>query len=304
MTIRTVSAIAHAKAILLGEHAAVYGYPALAVPVTAMTLTATVETFGPDGGPSMLNTDRYHGPLDQAPKEYGGLAFLASLMARDAVKLSYRGSIPQGRGLGSSAASAWATAQALNQAEDLDWPLERLVEASDRAEDIVHGEASGVDLAAVRSNRLVVYRRTKGFSTMGNRLGAWLVIADTGQAGSTKTAVASVRRQIETSEPKKTAMDRLGAIATQGIEAWRRRDAARLGTLFDQAQDILAGFGLSTAEIDQLIRLARQAGAQGAKLSGSGLGGAIIALAKDREQAESVGQALQTAASGVWTQEI
>lgn len=304
MTTRTVSAIAHAKVILLGEHAVVYGYPALAVPVTAMTLTATVDIFQPDGGRSILNTDRYHGPLNQAPKEYDGLAFLASLMSPSPIKLSYHSSIPQGRGLGSSAASAWATVQALNQAKNLGWPVEQLVQAGNRAEDIVHGNASGVDLAAVRSNRLVVYRRTKGFTAVDNHLGAWLVIADTGQPGSTKKAVASVHHQIETSEPKKADMNRLGVLATEGIDAWRRKDIARLGALFNQAQDILAEFGLSTLKIDRLIRLAHRAGAQGVKLSGSGLGGVIIALAENQEQAKSVSHALGAVASGVWIQEM
>lgn len=297
---------AHAKAILLGEHSVVYGYDALAVPVKRLTLTTHIVE---DAAGLTLDTAGYHGLFAAAPASYGGIEFLVRKLIEDPgradrLRLVYRSDIPMTRGLGSSAASAVATIESIDSYFHLGLTHDEIVSLGNKAENIIHGKASGLDLQTVMSDDLIVYNRKSGFQKVPSRLGAWLVISDTGQIGSTAQAVARVRDLLRSHPELKNDMDRLGAIAANGQKAWASRDARQLGTLFDAAQTILAGFGISTPIINRQVATARRAGAVGSKLSGSGLGGVVISLATTRDQAQKIAHKLEPLSAGVWSEEI
>lgn len=297
---------AHAKAILIGEHAVVYGADALSVPLTSLTLTALVEAD--PAGPT-LNTDGYCGDFDEAPQLFSGIRFLFTELVekpgRDTrVRLTFDSHIPMARGLGSSAASALATIRALNSYYGLNLSEPEIISLGNRAEDIVHGKASGLDLQTVNSDQLVSFNKESGFTHIPGNLDAWLVIADTGVEGSTKEAVAMVRDQRDSSPLMRHRLDELGTLSRRAKQAWKQKDSLQLGTIFDAAQEILVSFGISTSTIDKLVDVARDAGALGAKLSGSGLGGVVIALANTRELAHNVAQALRPHAHGVWVEQL
>lgn len=297
---------AHAKSILLGEHSVVYGYDALCVPITSLTLTCRIEE---DADGLTLDTAGYRGLFADAPRTYAGIEFLVRSLVEDPgraeqIRLIYRSDIPMTRGLGSSAASALATIRCLDEHYGLGLSHEEIVDWGDKAEDIIHGKASGLDLHTVMSDWPIIYNKKTGFRQVHGHLGAWLVISDTGAAGSTAEAVARVRDLVRSGGRYGDNLSRLGDIAAHGQEAWAVQDAEALGTLFDEAQDYLADFGLATPIITRQVAAARRAGALGSKLSGSGLGGVVISLAASQEDARRIAGALRPMSAGVWMEEI
>jgi mevalonate kinase len=297
---------AHAKAILMGEHAVVYGHDALAVPLTSLQLTTSIS---PDPEGLTLDTGTYHGLFEKAPHSFGGIQFVVrDLIERnhvdDHIRITYRSNIPMTRGLGSSAASALATIRSVNDWYSIGLSEQEIVAIGNHAEDIVHGKASGLDLNTVNSNRLVIYSKSDGFRQVDGKLGAYLVISDTGQMGQTRTAVAHVHDLIVSSSHARDDIDQLGDLSRQAIQCWTEHDVTHMGELFNQAQTILAHFGISTPLIDQQVARARQAGALGSKLSGSGLGGVVISAAATRDDARRIADALSDIASGVWIEAI
>lgn len=297
---------AHAKAILIGEHAVVYGHPALAVPIRSLRLTTSIS---PDSRGLALDTATYHGLFRDAPSSFGGIEYVVRDLIEqrhldDHIRITYTSDIPMTRGLGSSAASALATIRSVNDWYRLGLTEQEIITIGNTAEDIVHGKASGLDLSTVNSDDLIVYSKAEGFRPLVSRLNAFLVISDTGLPGSTKEAVALVRSRMERDPDARQAIDALGRLALAAIDCWKRQDASKLGTIFNRAQSLLAGFGISTPRIDDQTRVALSAGALGSKLSGSGLGGVVISLAQDREAAQKVAEALRPVSADVWIEEI
>ncbi|MDF7668318.1 mevalonate kinase [Lactobacillus sp. ESL0703] len=299
------SYLAHGKVILIGEHAVVYGYDALALPIMSLQIKATVEP----SSQMWLDTARYHGPFFTAPNEYDGLKYVVKTMRAKAnssepLKITYTGEIPTERGLGSSATVALATTRALNQYFALNLAEEEIMAITNHAETINHGKASGLDAATVNSNSLVFFNQKMGPKTLNAQLGATLLIMDTGELGSTKEAVNQVHTQMELDPAKKQMIAQLGQLATATKTAWLNQQQVEVGHIFNQAQAILQAFGLATTKIDQLQKLALANGALGFKLSGSGLGGIVIALCPNQEAAEKIIAASQALIANSWIEEI
>lgn len=298
---------AHGKVILIGEHSVVYGYDALALPIKSLHITVTAEKTS---GDSWMDTQYYHGPFYQAPSNYDGLKYVLNTMLDQAnqdlpIKLTYTGAIPMERGLGSSATVALATCRALNQLLALNLSPEKIMLITNHAEMINHGKASGLDAATVNSDYLVYFNRQTGPSVLANnKLGAALVIMDTGDLGNTKEAVSLVKKRYDQSATVKKEMAELGKLVPTVKNSWQKHDLAAVAACFNQAQEILADFGVSTAKIDQIIKLARTNGAEAAKLSGGGLGGIVIALCANLQQAKKVAQACQKQLANYWIEEI
>lgn len=296
----------HGKTILIGEHSVVYGYNALCMPLKKLTLTTTVRPE--EDGPSLF-TNNYHGLFSQAPSDYDGLHFLVDGLILDQqlpekVSLNYEGEIPMERGLGSSAAVALGTVRAINSYYSLAMSEDDIVEWANKAENITHGSASGLDVATVKSDHVVSFNKADGPQELTSELGAYLVISDTGELGSTKEAVSQVRMQMSESAAKKSSMDRLGDLANSALEAWNSRDVNGMGSIFNHAQEILTNFSLSTRAIDRINDLALSNGALGSKLSGSGLGGVVISLVRDSHTAHLLREKLQGVARDVWVEAI
>lgn len=299
------SYLAHGKVILIGEHAVVYGYDALALPIMSLQIKATVEP----SSQMWLDTARYHGPFFTAPDEYDGLKYVVKTMrvkanSSEPLKITYTGEIPTERGLGSSATVALATTRALNQYFALNLAEEEIMAITNHAETINHGKASGLDAATVNSTSLVFFNQKMGPKTLNAQLGATLLIMDTGELGSTKEAVNQVHTQMELDPAKKQMIAQLGQLATATKTAWLNQQQVEVGHIFNQAQAILQAFGLATTKIDQLQKLALANGALGFKLSGSGLGGIVIALCPNRETAEKIIAASQALIANSWIEEI
>ena len=265
---------AHGKLILLGEHAVVYGVPAIAV---GLERGAEAEA-APSPSPSLRVGERAALPGDGSDL---GQAFAALLAALGESNVAVRASlqVPAGSGLGASAALGVAIARAVLDARGLPNDRRRVLAAAAAWEGVYHGNPSGIDAAAAESGSPILFDKSSG--PVPIILGRDLVLA-VGLAGppaSTKLMVESVARLRE----------RRPALVDQALEAIRvlvnnaklcleAGDLPGLGSLMNYNQMLLAGLFVSTEGIERCAALAREAGALGAKLTGSGGGGAVVAL--------------------------
>jgi mevalonate kinase len=283
-----VSATAPGKVILFGEHAVVYGQPAIAVPVKAVQARATVAP-APAGTPFRLVAPDINGEFsltdDNEP-----LIVAARLLLREAglaelaATVTVASDIPIASGMGSGAATAAAVIKAL--ALFLDRPdLATPVVVSGltfEVERLHHGTPSGIDNTAVSFARPVYFIRLpeqNKIETFRAAAPFELLIGDTGIASPTRLAVADVRRHWEADrEGFEALFAGCGRIANAARRAILAGDVAALGPLMNENHALLQAMTVSSPELDQLVEAALQAGALGAKLSGGGRGGNMIAL--------------------------
>ncbi|NLS80170.1 MAG: mevalonate kinase [Chloroflexi bacterium] len=280
---------AHApgKVILFGEHAVVYGRPAIAVPVAQALATATVED-APAGGVTILAHD-----LDErlvlgqpAGERLRGL----ELVTRRALErlgaatlpdltIAIRSDIPVASGMGSGAAVSAALVRALAAhlgASLADAEVSALVY---EAEVLYHGTPSGIDNTVVSYARPVYFVRGQPIETFAVERPFRLAIAGTGIASPTRMAVGAVRGRWEADRPRYEALfDAIGEVARRGRRAIEGGETAALGPLMDENQALLREIGVSSPELERLIGAAKGAGSPGAKLVGAGMGGNMIAL--------------------------
>lgn len=320
-----------AKIILMGEHSVVYGYPAVAVPIRALKMRAWVTPLTPSvshahGGSTADNgnhanpvnptdaasTDssadlchigtlkalNYDGSMAGAGARFGGLERAVKVAAEfvghpdQAFDVVTDGSFPAGRGMGSSAASSGAVIRAILDAYDSRPGESEILRLTNEAEVVTHGNPSGLDAATTCSNEAVVFESGQ-MSTMRVNMPAYLVIADSGVAGSTREAVGGVKKQDECDHVRvKGIMDKLGELARDSQTDLERGTVWLLGQRMNEAHRLLHNLKVSHPLVDRLVAAARKAGAVGAKMTGGGLGGCLIALAPNVETANRVRAAL------------
>lgn len=299
------SYLAHGKVILIGEHSVVYGYNALCMPIKSLHIKTTIEP----NEEMWMDTQRYHGPFFDAPEEYDGLKYVVKTMLEKAnsnekLKITYTGEIPIERGFGSSATVALGTTKAMNDYFKLNMNHDEIMAVTNHAEMINHGKASGLDAATVNSDYLVFFNTQDGPKKLEAKLGATLLIMDTGQLGNTKEAVTKVRKQLNESVDANKRIEKLGKLANETKAAWVIQDKHTVGECFNEAQEILVSFGLSTDKIDHLKQIAHKNGALGFKFSGGGLGGIVIALCDSDEIAQKIAEESKDLITNYWIEAI
>ncbi|NMD68679.1 mevalonate kinase [Bacillus sp. DNRA2] len=290
---------AHGKLILLGEHSVVYGMPAIAIPFTSLKVWATVEAI-PD--PLTFNCDFFQGPLVNVPVKLRGLAAcITETLTRlnepqSGLLITIHSSIPIGRGLGSSAAIALAIVKSLFAFFNKKLHHHTLMSLVHIAETYAHGNPSGIDMYTASSAKPLWFQKGRPIEALHIARPLYLVVADTGRFGDTHLAVSNVRKAFE-NHPKKTkeSLAQLEMLTHEARLALARGERKRLGRLLDLAQAELIAIGVSDAGINHLIDVARNAGALGAKLTGGGLGGCVLALAKSLPHAKAMANRLMTA---------
>jgi mevalonate kinase len=295
------TAYAPGKIILFGEHAVVYGRPALAVPVTQVQTVVTVSESPRPGvwidAPGIsLYSELYalaavH-PLAAAIQQVFSTLQIA---CPPACTIQIKSTIPVAAGLGSGAAVSVAILRALSAYLHAPLPDERVNELAFEVEKLHHGTPSGIDNAVVTFARPVYFVKDRPIKTL--RVGAafTIVIADTGISAPTKESVAAVRSLWEADPARwETVFDRVGEIASQARQAMENGEIAKLGRLMNANHALLQEMTVSCMELDHLVEKARLSGALGAKLSGGGRGGNMLALVPG-EKSASLAQALLSA---------
>jgi mevalonate kinase len=283
-----VSASAPGKIILFGEHAVVYGRPAIAIPVHQVQAKVMVLA-NPKGQPGEVKlqapaveleawlTDLPESqPLAKAVslvKEYFQIATIPACTIR------ITSTVPVAAGLGSGAAVSVALIRALSTF--LGHPLsnEQVNALAYEVEKIHHSNPSGIDNTVITFEKPLFFIRNQPFELLKTGADLTFLIADTGMKSSTAEAVNDVRHRWELDKSKYEGIfDSISQIALEAKTAIENGQSNLFGNLMTRNQSLLEELGVSLSELDTLVEAARNAGALGAKLSGAGLGGNMIAL--------------------------
>ena len=271
---------AHSKIILIGEHAVVYGYPAISLPLLEVEVTCKVV---PAESPWRL--------YEEDTLSMAVYASLEHLNIKDAcIRCQIDSAIPEKRGMGSSAAISIAAIRAVFDYYQADLPHDVLEILVNRAEMIAHMNPSGLDAKTCLSDQPIRFIKNVGFTELEMNLSAYLVIADTGVYGHTREAIQVVQSKGKDALP---FLHALGELTQQAEEVIRQKDAEKLGQILSQAHLHLKEIGVSSPEADSLVATALSHGALGAKMSGGGLGGCIIALVANLGQAQELAKRLE-----------
>lgn len=293
---------ASGKIILFGEHAVVYGRPAIAAPVSQVRATATV-TDGPAGKGCILfaqDIDEEIRPTQAAADHPLALVLrlaldAAGVQAEPDWRVALTSGIPIASGLGSGAAISTALVRAvLTHANQPALPetVSRLVY---RSEELFHGTPSGIDNTVIAYERPVWFVKGRPPETFAVGRSFTLAIADSGIASPTKETVGDVRRAWQADPAaSESIFHRIADIVHGARRAIADGNWAAIGLLMNANQQRLQELGVSSPPLEKLIEAAREAGALGAKLSGGGRGGNLIALV-DGESAGAVQAALLAA---------
>jgi mevalonate kinase len=292
-------AYGHGKVILFGEHSVVHGRPALAL---AVERGAEVRAEPVAEGPTRLQITPWDVEVDtgDAPNEGREPLQRALKVARAfypderELSLSAHMHLPSGAGMGSSAALGVAVLRAMDEARGVSRPEQEIYERSLDWERVFHGNPSGVDNAMATHGGMAIFKKGEPLTRIVPRRKVRLVAAYSGSSSSTKAMVESVARQFQR-EPQRIGklFDAIASIVSNGKLALEQGDMKSLGQLMTLNQKLLSALMLSTNEIEEMIAAALEAGALGAKVTGAGGGGCIIALVDGDLQHAAVKAAMQ-----------
>lgn len=288
----------HSKIILIGEHSVVYGYPAIAIPLKKIWIECVVEE---------AKTSFFHNKADTL-----SVAVFTALkhLKKENAKIKYKvvSQIPPKRGMGSSAAVSIAAIRTVFDyfEENLDDELlEKLVHT---AEIVAHKTPSGLDAKTCLSDKAIKFIKNKGFSYIDLNLDAYLLIADTGIYGNTSEAIQNVKNlgsKADISLKKLGELtDEITKILTENIES-KEEKVDKIGKIMTKANTELGNLNITIEKTDLFVKTAIENGASGAKISGGGLGGCVIALAKNLEIVEKIkDELLKCGAENIWVEKI
>jgi mevalonate kinase len=270
---------APAKIILCGEHAVVYGQPAIAVPVTDLRVYARVI---PGGQQLQIVSEP---KTDEGIDSDNGLLTIATYILEllkavpPKVTIAVRSSIPIASGLGSGAAIATVLTRALAVATQTHLSIHDVNAIVYEVEKIFHGTPSGIDNTVIVYEKPVYFVKDETIQPIIIGGPLHLLIGDTGVRSLTKTAVADVRHLYEAQpEQIQLILNEIGELVKAAHSAIKAGDSAALGYLMNQNHTLLQSLSVSSPELDHLVQTANDNGALGAKLSGGGRGGNMIAL--------------------------
>ena len=287
------------KVILFGEHAVVYGRPALAVPVTQVHADVDVSNSSRAGMWIDAPDINLQAELNTLPSDHPiasvihNFLFLARISPFPNLEIRITSTIPVASGLGSGAAVTVALTRALAAHLRHAMSDEEVNAFAYEIEKLYHGTPSGIDNSVVTYARPVYFVRDQPMETFRVGRPFTIVIADTGISAPTKESVGDVRRLWMRDRSRwESVFDKIGEISFTARRAMEAGKYELLGELMDENHTYLQKITVSSPELDQLVEAARTAGARGAKLSGGGRGGNMIALVEP-DSAESVSASLR-----------
>ena len=315
------------KVILMGEHAVVHHQPAIAIPFSGVSVQSDIQ---PSSHPLSIHCDFYSGLAYEMPEVLKSLKFTihealnqieqlrpelgitpttrsywnngkvekgeASFVQAPSIEITITSSIPAERGMGSSAAVSVAVVRGLFDYYNVPLSDTLLFEIVQASEKIAHGNPSGIDTATTSGKEAVFFIKGEALQPLSIQLKGTLIVADTGITGQTLKAVQAVQEKIQ-QEPISTQkiIEEIGELVHTAKTCLAKGDVHTLGSLLSQNHALLQQLEVSNETLDHLVQTALENGAIGAKMTGGGLGGCMIALAVNLEEAQKIAEALQQA---------
>ena len=288
------------KVILFNEHFTVYGIPSIVSAIDRAT-TATVEPFGGTGW--VIDDQRKATPgykeekLEQQKDSTERILKAAGIdTTQNPIKITLEGDLVAATGVGASAASCTAIARALSDEFNLGLSDDRINELAYEGEKGYHGTPSGIDNTAATYGGLIWFVRgtPNVIERMNLERPIEIVMGNTGLVADTKAAVAGVRERKE-KYPEKYGeiFKEAEGLAHKARKALESYDLKAVGKLMDEDHKLLQEIEVSCRELDFLVDLAREQGAIGAKMTGGGLGGNMVALAPGKDLQEKVAKVME-----------
>jgi mevalonate kinase len=306
-----VTASAPAKIILFGEHFVVYGEPAIVLAIDKRayakvenrddkrlhirSINLNLAGYYENGFFKVLQGDFKEARSKFEPVKYAVDRVFAKHGENVGLDIEINSTVPVAAGLGSSAAVVAAVTAAVGEFLNVKMSKEDVFRVAFDAEKIVHGTPSGIDPAISTFGGALLFQMDTGFKPLEANMEIPLVIGDTGIERSTRVQVEKVRslkeKYPQIAEP---LMFCAREIVLRAIDAFKENDLETLGELMNINHALLYAVGVSDESLEWLINVARKAGASGAKLTGAGGGGCMIALAKN-DKLSLVMEAIQRA---------
>jgi mevalonate kinase len=306
-----VSATASAKIILLGEHAVVYHQPAIAVPVTDVRARAAIvaNPLGKTNEVEIISKQiGLHILLSDLSPEHAFSQLFRNFLDNSGIhhlpsmQINISSDIPVAAGMGSGAAVSVAILKALYHFFGMQMKPESLSAIAFEAEKAYHGNPSGIDNTVIAYEKPVYFIREQPITFIQIPTKFTLLIANCGIPSKTIETVNAVhQRYDEDPEKIKTVIQQIGDLVQQAKYYLENGNIADLGKTLNQNHLLLTELGVSIPELDNLVNAALQAGASGAKLSGSGGGGNIIALVDDSTVLSAKQALIQAGATQVFS---
>ena len=300
----------YGKTILFGEHFVVYGLPAIASALGAFT---TADAKVVEGSGFTVDDQRPATPgykemkYDQAMQAVTNVINHLNIdIENQKLEMSFAGDLIAASGVGASAAQCTSLARALSETFNLGLDDEKINEAAYEGEKAYHGTPSGIDNTASTYGGLIWFvRNLSGGKNTMDRLQSprkmLLVMANSGITASTAEVSADVRRlKEENPERFEIIFGEYKKLAEEGRKALVEGDIATVGCLMSQNHRLLQQITVSGEVNDELVGIALENGAVGAKMTGTGRGGLVIALAENEAVQEKIADAIEEKGYSAW----
>jgi len=288
------------KTIVFGEHFVVYGFSAVASAITSKT-TAEVKRIEGDDYVLIDNRPATLGYKEKKASQQEGstqriFKFLGIDPKQNPVEITLAGDLFAASGVGASAASSAAIARALNEEFELGLDDEKINQAAYEGEKGYHGIPSGIDNTAAVYGGLIKFTKTDSGPKM-ERIQikpVEIVLGNTGLTSNTTEVVADVKKKKEANPEKfEKIFSEYAELVEEGILAFKESNVERIGELMNKNHELLSKASVSCPELEELVGIARDNGAIGAKLTGTGRGGLMQALTPGVELQEKVASAIE-----------
>ena len=309
-------ASAPAKVILFGEHFVVYGGPAILAAINKR-VSVDARTIIPNENKIVVRSDigvagEYNNDNGEFNTLEGGSkakvildplygAIRQVLLLRNkkniGIEIGISSRVPPGIGLGSSAASCVATVAAVDSLFEKNPSRQKVCKLAIKSERLIHKRTSGADCYVSTFGGLMHYNgKSKSFKNIETKESLSLVVASTGIKHSTSELVASVKRFKDTNRTLFESLSKQASdICLQACTAIESGKCDKIGELMNENQIILQQIGISHHKVRDIIDICRKAGAVGAKMTGAGGGGAVIALAASKQESTKIASHIKTA---------
>ena len=275
------------KIILFGEHAVVYGYPAIAVPIDAVQVKVSIlPVIIENQSIIKIRNIGWHenipftdlGEYDPIRTSVENLFALINQKPPH-FEMTISSSIPIAAGLGSSAALAVAITKSMSQFLGIHLSNDEINALAYKSEEVQHGSPSGIDNSVITLGQPILFRKSKPISQIKIKSPIQIILADSGRRTLTKEVVSFVKQNLE-KDPDfiNPILAEIGGVVEKAAKALLYGEVKKLGTLMLHNHDALIKLGVSSIELDRLVESALNNGALGAKLCGGGKGGYMVAI--------------------------